>query len=313
MRRILIAIALLVLLPLGYYAYANPERSTLDDGARAAAPGRFVTLESGVTHYEMAGPDTGRAVVLVHGFSVPAYIWDSTFHALANAGYRVVRFDVFGRGWSDRPDAEYDGAFFDAQLRGLLDSLRITEPVDLFGLSFGGFITAHFTSTHPDRVRTLVLVDPTTTVRELPAIIAAPVVGPYLWQVTAVPSMPAGQPTDFLHPERFPGWEERYKPQMQYRGFGRALRRSVLAQKGVDYPGMYASIAKIGTPVLLVWGRQDVTTPFSDAANVTRVITSAEFFPVDSSGHLPHLEQTTLFNARVFEFFASNPRVLPHR
>lgn len=308
MRRALAVLTILALLPLGYYAYANPERRALDDSARAEAPGQFVALGGGTTHFEIAGPDTGRVAVLVHGFSVPSYIWDSTFFALASAGYRVLRYDTFGRGWSDRPDAAYDGAFFDAQLTGLLDSLRITEPVDLFGLSFGGFITAQFTSRHPERVRTLVLVDPLTTVRELPGIIAAPVVGPYLWQVRVVPTMPAGQPTDFLRPERFPGWAERYMPQMQFRGFGRALRRTILAQKGVDYPQIYRSIAAAGTPVLLVWGRQDTTTPFSDAENVTRVIPATEFFPVDSSGHLPHMEQTHLFNTRMFNFLAAHPR-----
>ncbi len=308
MRRILAFVIAIALLPLGYYVYANPERRTLDAATRANAPGDFVTLDDGVTHYEIAGPDTGRVALLVHGFSVPSYIWDSTFYALAAAGHRVVRFDTFGRGWSDRPDAAYDGDFFDAQLRGLLDSLRITEPVDLFGLSFGGFISAHFTATHPERVRTLVLVDPSTSQMRLPRLIAAPVVGPYLWQVKGVPSMPAGQPIDFLHPERFPGWAERYEPQMEYRGFGRALRRSILSQKDADYPAMYAAIAKAGTPVLLVWGKQDVTLPFRNAENVTRVITAAEFFPVDSSGHLPHLEQTQLFNARVFSFLAAHPR-----
>jgi hypothetical protein len=59
------------------YRAKDPERRTLDDAARLEAPGRFVRLADGVTHYETAGPDTGRVVVLAAGFSVPAYIWDS--------------------------------------------------------------------------------------------------------------------------------------------------------------------------------------------------------------------------------------------
>jgi len=289
--------------------YANPERRTLDAAARRGAPGRSVTLESGVTQYEIAGPDTGRVAVLVHGFSVPSYIWDSTFYALSAAGHRVVRYDLFGRGWSDRPDAGYDGPFFEAQLTGLLDSLGITEPVDLFGLSFGGFVAAQFAAEHPERVRTLVLVDPLTTASDVPMILKTPVIGSYIWQVQAVPAMPAGQPTDFLHPEQFPGWAERYEPQMQYRGFGRALRRSRLALSEVNFPATYARIRDAGTPVLLVWGKQDRTLPIGDAENVTRVITATEFFAVDSAGHLPHLEQTQAFNARMFSFLAAHPRV----
>jgi len=75
----------------GYYRYVNPEQRTLDDQARnsAGAPGAFVALTDGITHYEAAGPVNGRVALLVHGFSVPSYIWDPTFKALSEAGYRV--------------------------------------------------------------------------------------------------------------------------------------------------------------------------------------------------------------------------------
>lgn len=306
MRRVLLLLSVGFLLAAGYYVYANPERATLDAAARAAAPGSFVTLGDGQTHYEIAGPDTGRVAVLVHGFSVPSYIWDSTFYALAAAGHRVVRYDLFGRGWSDRPDAAYDAAFYDAQLGGLLDSLQLTGPVDLFGLSFGGAVAAHFAAGHPSRVRTLVLVDPLTVGREVAGVIGVPVLGGYFWQVAAVPRMADGQTMDFLHPERFPGWAERYRAQTRYRGFGRSLRRSLLARGSTDFAETYARIARAGTPVLLVWGKQDVTLPISDAEHVTRAIPSTEFFAVDSAGHLPHLEQAAAFNARLFEFLARN-------
>ncbi len=298
---------MLALLPLGYYLYANPERATLDAAARAAAPGRHVSLSAGATHYEVAGPDSGRVAVLVHGFSVPSYIWDSTYQSLAGAGYRVIRYDLFGRGWSDRPNAAYDGAFYDAQLDELLDSLGIRQPVDLFGLSFGGFVAAHFASTHRERVRTLVLVDPVTQGRELPGLIRAPGIGAYIWQVTAVPPMADNQASDFLHPEQFPGWADRYRPQMLYRGFGRSLRRSVLAMGSADFGAIYATIDKSGIPVLLLWGKQDPTLPITDAERVTRAIPSTEFVPIDSAGHLPHLEQTAIFNARLFAFLAAHP------
>ncbi|MCE9603232.1 MAG: alpha/beta hydrolase [Gemmatimonadetes bacterium] len=307
MRRLIAVLSLVLLLPLGYYVYANPERIALDDLGRAEVVGQYVALSAGVTRYEVAGPDTGRVAVLVHGFSVPAYIWDSTFHALALSGHRVIRYDLFGRGWSDRPDGAYDGAFFDAQLGELLDSLRIKGPVDLFGLSFGGFVAANFASTHPQRVRTLVLVDPMTSAPTLPGFLSVPVIGAAYWQTRVVPTMDDNQASDFLHPEQFPGWADRYRPQMRFRGFGRALLRSRLAAGTADFPAIYAKIAQWGTPVLLVWGKQDPTLPIADAENVTRAIPAAEFFPVDSSGHLPHLEQTAIFNARMFAFLAAHP------
>jgi pimeloyl-ACP methyl ester carboxylesterase len=302
---ILTVLAALALGVAGWYVYKNPERRLLDAEARAAAPGQFVTLEQGVTHYRVAGPDSGRVAVLVHGFSVPSYIWDSTIVALAGAGYRVIAYDLFGRGWSDRPDAAYDGAFYDAQLNGLLDSLRVAGPVDLFGLSFGGFVAAHYASTNPARVRSLTLVDPTTRSRGAPGMLATPYLGDFLFQTTAVPPMADNQASDFLHPEAFPDWADRYRPQMRYRGFGRALRRSIIALGSADFPAYYAAIERSGIPVLVIWGKQDSVLPIANAADITSAIPRAELFPVDSSGHLPHMEQAVIVRAKMLAFLSA--------
>ncbi len=307
-RSTLIALAVLCAAAAVFHFVKNPEKRRLDAAARELVPGSFVALSGGTTHYEIGGPDTGRVALLVHGFSVPGYIWDSTYYALGMAGYRVIRYDLFGRGFSDRPNASYDGTFYDAQVSDLLDSLRVTGPVDLFGLSFGGFVVAHFASTHPARVRTLTLVDPVTTAGTPPAILRMPFIGAYVFQTMRVPTMADGQPGDFLHPERFPGWADRYRSQTRYRGFGRSLRRSLIATAGTDYSALYASIRAAGIPVLLVWGKQDPVVPIANAEIVTRAIPTTEFFAVDSAGHLPHLEQAQAVNARLLSFLAAHPK-----
>lgn len=311
MSRLLRFVALVVVLVLAGGSAAwlvkNPEKAELDASARAEAPGKFVALSQGTTHYEVAGPDTGRVVVMVHGFSVPMYIWDSTFIALGNAGYRAVRYDVYGRGWSDRPDGAYDGAMFDRQLDDLLDSLHVTGPVDLMGLSYGGFITGHYTAGHRDRIRTLTLVDPVASSSPMPSIITTPVIGTWLWQVTRVPGMADNQASDFLHPTAFPGWADRYRPQMRFKGFGRALLRSAVTASNTNFDSLYASVARTQVPVLLIWGRQDQTVTFDKSEVVRRAIPTLDFLPVDSAGHLPHLEQAAQVNARLMAFFAAHP------
>ena len=170
LRWVLLAVVLAAAGLAGYHHDRNPERRALTAAVREhdGTPGAYVTLSDGVTHYEAAGPDDGRVAVLVHGFSVPSYIWDPTFAALRDAGYRVIRYDLFGRGMSDRPDAAYDGAFYDRQLDELLKALKVDGKIDLFGLSFGGYVTAHYTATHPQRVRTLNLVDPSNSAPTIP-------------------------------------------------------------------------------------------------------------------------------------------------
>lgn len=307
MRLLVRIVALFVVMVVGYYVWKNPETTTLDAKARAGAPGAFVTLSRGVTHYEATGADTARTAVLVHGFSVPMFIWDSTFAALRAAGYRVIRYDLYGRGLSDRPDVAYDGALYDAQLNELLDSLHVTAPIDLVGLSFGGFVTAHFVATHTARVRTLTLVDPVASRRKLPRAMTLPLVSTFFWQAMQLPTMPQSQTNDFLHPERFPDWAARYRPQMQYKGFGRALLRTAVTLANTDMDALYAGVGRTKIPVLLIWGRQDQTVPFELSPVVQRNIPTLEFMPVDSSRHLPHLEHSALVHARMLAFLAAHP------
>src|SRR5687767_7194894 len=96
--------AAVVTLPLAF----DQERRVLEEAARAAAPGRFIPLTDGVTHYRTAGAHGDPPVVLVHGFNGPMTAWNKNVDALAGGGSRVVAYDLYGRGWSDRPDARYD-------------------------------------------------------------------------------------------------------------------------------------------------------------------------------------------------------------
>ena len=245
LRRVLLVVLVLCVGAVVWLRVRNPEGPALDDAARRGVAGRFVRLPDGVTHYDLAGPDSGARVVLVHGFSVPAYIWDSTAAALAGAGFRVARYDTYGRGWSDRPDAPYDLALFDRQLVGLLDSLGWRAPVHVMGLSYGGAITATFVSRHPERVRTLTLVDPVAGQSGgVPWLMHAPLVGPLLWQGLAVPMMADGQSSDFVQPSRWPDWADRYRVQTHYAGFGRALLRTRPAGRTVRYDSMYAAAGR---------------------------------------------------------------------
>src|SRR6185295_19427765 len=122
--RALLALVLVAVVYLyAQYRGANMETKVMTDDVRKAAGGSYVKLADGVVHYQVAGPDTGRAVVLVHGFSVPYYIWDPVFDTLSKAGIRVVRLDLYGRGYSDRPDVPYSPDLFDREITGLLDAL----------------------------------------------------------------------------------------------------------------------------------------------------------------------------------------------
>jgi pimeloyl-ACP methyl ester carboxylesterase len=242
-------------------------------------------------------------VLLAHGFSVPSYIWDSTVTALTGAGFRVARFDYYGRGYSDRPDVPYSADLLDRQMLQLLDSLGWRDPVDIVGLSMGGPVTAGFTGRHPERVRSLTLVDPAAGPADnLPAMFRIPGLGQVFWQTFAVPGMAAGQFSDFVEPKRWPDWADRYRVQMQYRGFGRALRSTLSESRGRNLDSVYARVGALGTPVLLIWGVQDSTVPIKFADGVRKAIPQAQYHPIERAGHLPHMERTDVVNPVLIQF-----------
>jgi len=284
------------------YFGADREHLTLDDAARQKAPGQFVKLSQGVTHYEAGGPEGGTPLLLVPGFSTPYNVWDPTFQGLTAAGFRVIRYELYGRGLSDRPDAAYDGDFFDQQILDLTNALGLAK-IDIAGLSMGGPIAATFANRHPERVRRVLLLDTGwLSGARLPLGLRAPVLGEYNMAVSLAPGLPHGQWKDFLYPERYPHYLDPYHEQMQYHGFRRAILRTLRNYVAKDSTGEYPKLGASGKPVLLVWGKQDKDVPFAISAKVRAAVPQAEFLPIEDAAHIPHYEHPELVNPVIAEF-----------
>ena len=281
------------------------ETEELNDSVRASAPGSFVQLSGGCTHYELGGPGDGQPVVLVHGFSVPYFIWDPTFTFLTESGFRVLRYDLFGRGYSDRPRVHYDIDLFCKQLKDLLDTLGF-EAINLIGLSMGGLITAWFTTRYPRRVQKLVLVDP---------IGARPVTAPGLLKALTTPGfgelalglfgrgfLLKDVHSDFYDPVNVKAFVEKYMVQMKYKGFIRSLLSTMRYGMLGDFSSTYHKIGELGIPTQLFWGRNDKTVPFAYSDDIRAAIPQTEFHAVEDCAHIPHYEKPEEVNPLLLEF-----------
>jgi pimeloyl-ACP methyl ester carboxylesterase len=298
-------IALSVLALLGVAAAVTPlirsrEHSELDDVARARAPGRYVSLTHGKTHYQALGPDSGQAVVLVHGFSIPSFVWDSTAGALAAAGFRVVRYDLWGRGLSDRPHAVYDSTLFTQQLREVIDSLHVRKPVDLVGLASGGTVAAHFTARNPTIVRKVVLIDPLSDQTDIKAL-NMPVLGDYVMRAVIVPSLPQQIDKYVYRPEAAPALRARFEDQMQYKGFARAMLSTARHFNQEDHSASYRALA--GRPVLMISGASDAISALKQGGDLRQWI-EPEFLLVEQAGHLPQYERPQIVNPALIKFLS---------
>jgi pimeloyl-ACP methyl ester carboxylesterase len=87
-------------------------------------------------------------VVLIHGLSIPAIVFHRVVPLLTAANYRVLIYDLYGRGYSDAPQLTYDPALYATQLALLMQHIK-WDNAKIAGLSMGGGIAAYFTQAFP--------------------------------------------------------------------------------------------------------------------------------------------------------------------
>ena len=282
------------------------ETKELNDLTRKDLSGSFIALADGVTHYELNNPEKENTVILVHGFSVPYFIYDPTFEFLTQSGFRVVRYDLFGRGFSDRPDTRYNIDLFVKQLADLLDTLRFTRPVNLVGLSTGGPITATFTVRFPERVNKLVLIDPIgakilALARVLKAA-AMPIVGEVIISLFRSDGIVKNIASNLLDRKLVGQFQARYIASMQFKGFKRGILSSIRHGILDSFLKTYERVGKMDKPVLLFWGRDDPTVPFKHSRYLRAAMPNLEFHVIENCGHIPHYEKPEEVNPVLLEF-----------
>lgn len=281
------------------------ETRELNEITRQGAAGSFVAVADGITHYELAGDETGLPVVLTHGFSAPYFVFDNTFEFLVKNGFRVLRFDLFGRGLSDRPLVKYDIRLFVRQLRDLLDALNFRQ-VNLLGLSLGGPITTSFIDQYGDDVAKHILIDPAGAKRirlsTLLEFSKLPGVGELALALFGSVSLVKGMAKDMISAEAVEQFQERYMVQIQYIGFKRAILSTMRNGMLESFYETYERVGNLRVPTLLFWGRQDKTVPFEHSHTLRNAIPHAEFYAIDNCGHLPHFEKPEIVNPILLEF-----------
>jgi pimeloyl-ACP methyl ester carboxylesterase len=283
------------------------ETRTLTSEQREGIEGDFIQLKDGTVHYEIGGPEGAPVVVLVHGFSVPYFIWDPTFDALVAAGFRVLRYDLFGRGYSDRPHLQYDLACFTRQLTQLLDALDIEKCRAVCGLSLGGLIAADFAVQQSDRIEKLVLVDPAgfpVAVPRMLRIATLPLVGELTFSLISQSRLESLIGSIF-DPSEVALVIDRYRPQMEIRGFRRAILstfRAGVAENGIP---VYRHLGQIsGLEIFLVWGTEDKAVPFHFSKVFLSLVPETEFKPIEGAGHIPHYQQAEEVTPLLMEFLS---------
>ena len=277
------AIALILAVPI----IAELARKPMTPSRQSGAPGRMADLASGATHYKWSGPETGPIAVCIHGLSTPSYVFAATERHLAGMGFRVLTYDLYGRGYSDRPRGAQTLDFFLGQLRALLQHQNVGGPLVLVGFSMGAQIAVAFASEEGPRVSKLVLVAPAGLAKPANGfdIWTAPVIGDWLTRVAGGWKLRRTLVEHAKLATIIPDIEARQAAETRNRGFMPAVlssRRNTLSTR-ID--GDLRHIHLGGTPILALWGTLDPIVPKESMGLLAEIAPDAHHVQITGGAH----------------------------
>jgi pimeloyl-ACP methyl ester carboxylesterase len=115
---------------------------------------------AGVLYAMAAGPESGPAVVLLHGFPEFWYGWRKQLPALAEAGFRTIALDQRGYNESAKPRAvrAYALAELSRDVIAVADQLK-REQISVVGHDWGGIVAWHVATNYPERLHRAVVLN----------------------------------------------------------------------------------------------------------------------------------------------------------
>lgn len=261
--------------------------------------GKFAELKNGNIFYQEFTSDNpnGQIVILVHGFSTPSIVWKGIIPYLTDAGYDVIAYDHYGRGFSARPKVDYTKDFYILTLLELMDNLKIEQKVHLVGYSMGGPIVGHFANENPNKVESVNFIAPAGYMFKRNSqsnfylkLLNIPFVSKYISVV--FPSLIYGgnssielttdEDENRLSQDKL---NKVYKEQMKYEGFTRSLISTANNFNLFNTQKMYQELGKKKIYASVIWGVEDEIVPFDGLNHLMSDYPGINFKVVENGHH----------------------------
>jgi pimeloyl-ACP methyl ester carboxylesterase len=309
---IILAVLVLAVLVGPFLIPVPPLDGTLPPQALADPDSQFIEINGLNVHVKTAGQ--GEPVfVLLHGFLSSLYFWEAVKEPLGQLG-TVIAFDRPAFGLSERPLTWEGQNPYSAEAQvdlviGLLDHFGVKQAI-LVGNSAGGTIAMQTALSHPERVSSLILVDPavyngggapgwirpllaTPQMRHLGPLIARQIQtrGPELAKLAWY------DPTQ-IKPEIL----ELYKKPLQAENWDQALWEKTLASRA---SGLVERLDEFTLPALVITGAHDWVVPTADSLRLADELPNAKSVVIENAGHVPHEEQPESFVRTVTDFIST--------
>ena len=276
------------------------------------ADSKFIEVNHVNIHYKEAGVGD-KTFILLHGFGGSTFSWREVMDDFAQLGH-VIAYDRPAFGLTERPMPEdwvenpYGMKANVELLRGLLDEFEIEKAV-LVGNSAGGGVSVAFALEYPERVESLILVDPGVGGGRGPQFPAWAL--PLMW----TPQM------RHLGPLMMRDYQETLPNTIQREWYDSTKLTNEIKQEYLKllkienwdiafyeltfapaYPELRPLLPQLNVPVFIIAGQEDRLIRAFYFEAISTEIPNAELTLLPQCGHVPHEECPAQFMEAVTNY-----------
>ncbi len=250
--------------------------------------------------YQVIGD--GEPLLFISGLGSKMNGWRFQVPYFAQKGMKVIYFDNRGVGKSSRPDNPYSMDTLVSDAKNLLDHLKITEKINVCGISMGGMIAQQFALKHPEILKKLILLATTPKSTDARALLA---------NVKLMEEMDEDQQVkshmSVLFSREF--YTKMTKDKVLYEDY----KQNFLTDRTryQDYVNQSSAIEKHDTravlheikiPTLIIVGTEDMLLPPSHSRKIHKRIPNSELHVIEGVGHGLTIEAADKINQLIWDF-----------
>ena len=150
MKKIIYLLFIFVVAPAFLYFVLDRENIDINE-FRLNSGYQEVKLTEGITSYKDVGDKNNKVIVIVHGATFGSLAYEEYVNVFLENNYRVITYDQYGRGYSDRVHTNVSIELMEKQLKELIKHCEI-EDIILYGVSFGAAVVAKYAANNPENI-----------------------------------------------------------------------------------------------------------------------------------------------------------------
>ncbi len=275
---------------------------------------QFIEIDGILLHYRIIDENiSDKSILLLHGFLSNLHTWDYLAPHLAEFG-KIYAYDRIGFGLSERPLPDVESGWTDfpggispysseaviSRIAAFMDTMDIDSTI-IVGHSAGGNLALQFAQKYPQRVDSLILIDPAVYESGPPRWIINLLkkgIGEKL-ALQGIQSLAKKNDSVFESawydasavPEEL---KEAYRKPLLIENWDRALLEFTKSSSSLDSETLIKNVSNLNIPICIIHGAQDSIIPIKQSIKLAKKLSHNSdeigIGIIDQCGHVPQEE-----------------------